>query len=342
MLSPNGPRPNPESAGSSWRPTRRETVIALLSAMAGGVTTRVFEKITGTTRNQNEERERLEDVSDKPVDSTEKLTKANELLRKIPDTMAGASVEKVEVDGAKYIVVHVTDVHHVSKEPTDDKELEKSVELVQLENANVLRELMPILETNVIYVEFMTPERERGFQDHMALVRSERMTGRAADASLQKARAYVERLQIEKGEDDPEVRRARKILESSLEPFEHGKAIQKNNYELYRRITGAAGALALEGNAILRPASSEGMLNVEIPKGISPADETLRKELFSDRERNVIGVLAEENGQNAKILVFGAKHDFKEVVAVWNKEHPTRKISLAKVLAPSVSTFLSK
>ena len=253
-------------------------------------------------------------------------TKANQTLKNFPDSIDGAgSVEKYEIIGAKYCLVHIADVHGSIETPDNDWVYVKSI---QDDIYNIITSLLRdgYLPTNEIFIEVTDQElttRNAPPNDSTVNIHS------TLEDFYKLADRKFTQLQMAPDTEIPGLITYDVVLETCLFLYER---FQRENERAFNRLeqNGQLSLLSSEGT-LEKKAANDFLDFAESQKSNSALKES-DLEWFNAtqeaRENAVIENIALKTKTSLPIVVFGARHWFGRSISSWNKNNPDKKYSL--------------
>jgi len=233
---------------------------------------------------------------------TQNPTEANKRLRVFPDSFKKASVKKYEVPEAKYCLAHVKQLHYRSPLIVGDIPFLSKSDNQILQERNKTQHKITYNYVNNFQKDIYDVLKElskKGFN-------RVRLEGATKPAERANCTREFRTIQIE------------------LLAFLGDVDLIKRYYF----VPGAGVMLGSQGDIKVLPA--------EKPMIFERARRNPKnKKYVFDARENALLELVDEQGDAFSIVLYGAKHDFKDNIYVWNQQNPNKKFSLIEVTAKS-------
>ncbi len=285
------------------------------------------------------------DIKDKPAieyeileDTTyEQILRTQKFFSTFPTTIPGAKkIKKYEIDSAKYVLIHIRQVHHDNHLETEKQH--RYINLVQEEIHTILSYFADEKITQIAYSEGRTIEDAKMITELYAMNREINLLAQKTDfvISIFYEMNLIELNEKKKTEKYDEVEQ-RIQYETTLFSWQNDyRDLQKMKQEDVERVFARSGALeklAKEGIFEMKGSEEE---DANIRAGIAlERGETKSRYVMDDREDIAISIIA-ENRQQTNILVFGYAHDFYDNILRWNQIHPDEKFAFIEITPFSV------
>ncbi len=278
------------------------------------------------------------DIEDKPTLEYEiptnkledEIKKTQEIFSTFPEKIDGAKkIIKYEVTSAKYILVHVRQVHHAGLETDRQRSYITSV---QIEIEHILLDLKEKNNIKIAYPEGRTVNGTNALMSVYTLRRS-------LDEEEEKINFIISTLYTtaEQEQKEESMNRIREEYARMFADWENEyRNLQKDKEEDIDRIfykSGALEKLARKGVIEIKGCEEQ---DANIKAGIAlEKGEKNNKYIFDIREDIALSIIAKEK-QPLNILVFGYAHNFYDNILFWNKVHPNEKFALIEITPISV------
>lgn len=282
----------------------------------------------------------------------------NEILRTIPDAIPGAaSVNKIEVPGAKHVLVHVRQLHPATDTNPTYEQIEMrdpDVRAVQTDIHLILLKLKSSAGMRRIYLEGATKSlTAKSFVDYHGVFMNRR-------SALQKLRATSEDvLKAQQGfresagngaEDDVFGRTLKSAAGTASDQMdllyydtqsaeaELEKKLEKTDQAQSQFM--AAGELARSSKIEIAAAETKqaNAAAMELFRNKKKSGEPLSSEYNAvtlDARENVLLDIVSANKDPFAVTVYGGGHDWSDNIKQWNDKNPNDKFSLVVITPKS-------
>lgn len=264
-------------------------------------------------------------------------TKAETLLRTLPEKIHDATVEKHDVPGAVIVIVQVNDVHNIGSAGRFPL-LEHRVAGVQRENGPVIEFLTAHFGTKVVFPEGFTTENELLVQEEINGAKRELQAKRRASEARAEMVQHLQDVETRLGKNSPEAKRIRDGLAIVDDTLRKADAIREKNLAQLRHAIGAITDPVIEGriHVAISESGETNPMHMAVPnKSLQQlrSDPVWKKKLWDDRERDILLHVRAGGDGAGRILILGADHDLWPWIQQWNAANPQQKIAYVRVTA---------